>query len=287
MSTRDTQKGTLYVVATPIGNLEEITPRAVRILNEVDLIACEDTRHSRKLMNHLQISTPLTSYYREKERQKAPQLIKQLQNGLHIALVSDAGTPGISDPGSVLVNQARSRGIAIVPISGPSALATALSVAGLEESAFFFAGFPPAKKKARRDFFAALANLPCPVIFYESPHRIGQCLLDCMHSFGDRKAMLFRELTKIHEECRQGTLSNLSHSCSGKNRGEFVVIVHQPLQPAPEKPEEIDELILWYRDRQQVTLKSAVQQIAGDLNLPRTRIYKRALALWNKEETED
>jgi 16S rRNA (cytidine1402-2'-O)-methyltransferase len=284
MSNNDTPKGILYVVATPIGNLEEITPRAVRILGEVDLIACEDTRHTRKLVNHLQISTPLTSYYREKEQQKAPQLIQQLLLGKHIALVSDAGTPGISDPGAVLVKQARANGITIVPISGPSALATALSVAGLEESAFFFAGFPPAKKKARRDFFSSLSNLPCPVIFYESPHRIGSCLLDCLHSFGDREALLFRELTKIHEECRPGTLSALSHSCSGKNKGEFVVIVHQPLQADPDKPEEIDELIIWYRDREKVTLKSAVQQIAGDLNLPRTRIYKRALSLWNEEE---
>lgn len=269
------------MVATPIGNLEEITPRAVRILREVDLIACEDTRHTRKLTSHLQISTALTSYYREKEQQKAPQLLKQLQNGAQIALVSDAGTPGISDPGAILVRQARAAGIKIVPVSGPSALTTALSVAGLEESGFFFAGFPPAKKKARKDFFKPLASLPCPVIFYESPHRIGQSLLDCMHTFGDRHAKLFRELTKVHEECREGTLSELAQSCSGKNRGEFVVIVEGISQKKiADKPEDIDELILWYRDQQTISLKSAVQQIATDLNLPRTKIYKRALVLW-------
>ena len=157
MSLKSSEPGTLYVVATPIGNLEEITPRAVRILKEVDLIACEDTRHTRKLTSHLEISTPLTSYYREKEQQKAPQLLQQIQDGINLALVSDAGTPAISDPGAVLVRQARATGIQVVPISGPSALATALSVAGLEDSAFFFAGFPPSKKKARKVFFKPLA----------------------------------------------------------------------------------------------------------------------------------
>jgi 16S rRNA (cytidine1402-2'-O)-methyltransferase len=283
MATKALNSGTLYVVATPIGNLEEITPRAVRILSNVDLIACEDTRHTRKLTSHLQISTPLTSYYREKEQQKAPQLLKQLQGGAQIALVSDAGTPGISDPGSVLVRQARAAGIKIIPVSGPSALTTALSVAGLEKSEFFFAGFPPAKKKARTDFFKPLASLPYPVIFYESPHRIGQCLIDCMHIFGDRKAKLFRELTKIHEEYREGKLSDLGQSCSGKNRGEFVVIVEGiDKQKISDKPEDVDELILWYRDQLKISLKSAVQQISTDLDLPRTKIYKRALVLWKK-----
>jgi 16S rRNA (cytidine1402-2'-O)-methyltransferase len=283
MSTRPPETGILYIVATPIGNLEEITPRAARILREVNLIACEDTRHTRKLTSHLKISTPLTSYYREKEQQKAPQLLQQLHNGTHIALVSDAGTPAISDPGAVLVRQARAAGIHIIPVSGPSALTTALSVAGLEGSTFFFAGFPPAKKKARRDFFKPLASLPCPVIYYESPHRIRQSLLDCMHALGNRKAQLFRELTKIHEECRQGSLFELGQSCSGKNKGEFVVIVEGNKENKQvDKPEDLNELIRWYRDQQTISLKSAVQQISTDLDLPRTQIYKRALSLWKE-----
>jgi len=286
MPTTTPDTGTLYVVATPIGNLEEITPRAVRILAEVDLIACEDTRHTRKLLNHLQITTPLTSYYREKEQYKAGLLLQQLQDGVRIALVSDAGTPCISDPGAVLVRQARVAGISIVPVSGPSALITAVSVAGLEQSGFFFAGFPPSKKKARRDFFKQHSALPCPLIFYESPHRIQPCLLDAMFALGDRQAQLFRELTKMHEEHRQGTLSELSHGCAGKNRGEFVVIVNGAGQTAPDKPEDIDQLILWYRDQQNVSLKNAVQQIAADLDIPRTRIYQRALALWKTGPTE-
>ncbi len=287
MSKTQSTHGVLYIVATPIGNLEEITPRAVRILREVDLIACEDTRHTKKLVNHLDINTPLTSYYREKEQLKAELLLQQLQDGAQIALVSDAGTPCISDPGGVLVRHARAAGIQIVPISGPSALATALSVAGLEESGFYFGGFPPSKTKARRDFFKLQAPLPCPLIFYESPHRIQHCLLDALHVFGDRHALLFRELTKLHEECREGVLSELSNSCAGKNRGEFVLIIDGAMQQNTDKPEDIDELILWYRDQQTVSLKSAVQQIATDLGLPRTQIYQRALILWKKGNQND
>lgn len=287
MQKQHSAPGTLYVIATPIGNLEEITPRAVRILSEVDLIACEDTRHTKKLLNHLQLSTPLTSYYREKEQQKAGVLLQQLLNGLKIALVSDAGTPGISDPGAVLVRKVRSAGIRIVPVSGPCALATAVSVAGLEKSGFYFAGFPPARKKLRKDFFKSLRTLPCPLIFYESPHRIQHSLLDCLQVLGDRHALLFRELTKVHEECREGSLAELSNGCAGRNRGEFVVIVDGAIEPESDKPEDLDELILWYRDQHKISLKNAVQQIATDLDLPRTRIYQRALALWKSEAIEN
>lgn len=282
MTTKTSHNGILYVVATPIGNLEEISPRAVRILEEVDLVACEDTRHTKKLMTHLGISTPLTSYYREKEQQKATFLLQELQAGKKIAMVSDAGTPAISDPGAVLVNLARAAAIPIVPISGPSALTTALSIAGLTDSQFFFAGFPPHKKKTRRDYFRQLAPLPWPVIFYESPHRIEQSLGDCMQSMGDRQGLLFRELTKIHEECRQGLLSELRISCHGKNKGEFVVIVEGAPQQTTDKPEDLDQLILWYRNQPETSLKDTVRQIAADLDLPRTKIYQRALRLWKR-----
>jgi len=278
------KQGVLYVVATPIGNLEEITPRAVAVLKNVDLIACEDTRHTRKLLTHLGITTQLTSYYREREQHKAEILFKKLADGLNIALVSDAGTPCISDPGAVLVQQARAAGIKIIPVSGPSALTTALSVAGLESSGFFFAGFAPPKRKARREYFKQLSALPFPLIFYESPHRIEQCLSDSLAVFGDREALLLRELTKVHEEHRQGRLSELRQSCAGKNRGEFVLIIFSAAQPAPDKPEDIDELILWYRGQDGVSLKDAVQRISADLDLPRTKIYKRALNLWEREE---
>ncbi len=274
--------GTLYVVATPIGNLEEISPRAINVLQSVDRIACEDTRHTKKLLTHLDISKPLTSYYREKEQQKAKILLQELQEGKKIAIVSDAGTPGISDPGAVLVNMARKEGIPIVPVSGPSALITALSIAGLRDSQFFFAGFPPPKKKARRTFFKQLASMTWPIVFYESPHRIEQSLKDCLQCMGDRQGILFRELTKIHEECRQGSLFDLQKSCAGKNRGEFVVLVKAAPQENTDKPEDLDDLILWYHNQPEISLKDAVRRIAADLDLPRTRIYQRALILWKK-----
>ncbi len=274
--------GTLYVVATPIGNLDEISPRAVRILGEVDCIACEDTRHTRKLLSHLGISTPLTSYYREKEAQKSDVLLKQLQQGKSLALVSDAGTPGISDPGAILVRAARKIGISIVPVSGPCALCVALSVSGIKDSRFFFAGFPPAKKKARQDFFKQLVSFSWPIFFYESPHRIERCLADALEVFGNRRAMLFRELTKLHEEVRDGSLEELLSSCKGKNRGEFVVMVEGAQQSVQEQPEDLDALLAWYRD-QNYTLKETVRKISEDLKISRTKLYRRALELWQEE----
>jgi len=279
--TASSAPGTLYVVATPIGNLDEISPRAVRILGKVECIACEDTRHTRKLLSHLGISTPLTSYYREKEAQKSEVLLKQLQQGKSLALVSDAGTPGISDPGAILIKAARKTGIAIVPISGPCALTVALSVAGLTDSRFFFAGFPPAKQKARQDFFRELASLSWPLFFYESPHRIKRFLADALEVFGNRQAMLFRELTKLHEEVRDGTLEELLSLCEGKNRGEFVVMVQGADQSGQERPEDVDELLRWHRDRGD-SLKESVREISETLGIGRSKIYQRALALWQE-----
>lgn len=274
--------GTLFVVATPVGNLEDITSRAARTMQEVDLIACEDTRHTAKLLNHLQISTPLISYYREKEQEKSQLLVNKLIKGSNIALLSDAGTPGICDPGAVLIRLARDNNIPVVPIPGVSALATALSVAGLPQSEFYFGGFPPPKSSLRRKFFRNLVSLNCPLVFYESPHRIEQSLHDCLLEFGDRKALLFRELTKMYEEVREGKISELYKTCSGKNRGEMVLILHGNKEQNIDKPEDIDQLIFWYRDRQQASLKTAVAGIAEDLQIPRTKVYQRALEIWEK-----
>ncbi len=279
--------GTLYVVATPIGNLGDISPRAVRILEEVHLVASEDTRHTGRLLRHLGIRTPLTSYYREKEQHKAGLLLRRLQAGEDIALVSDAGTPGISDPGAVLVRLARAHGIPVVPVPGPSALTTALSAAGLTDSAFYFGGFPPARREARRKYLARLAALPCPLVFYESPHRIGRCLADCLEILGDRPALLFRELTKLHEECMQGTLSQLLDRAGERIRGELVLIIHGAPETAPDRPADIDDLIRWYRDRAGTSLKDAVRRMASDLGMPRSRLYRRALAIWNENDSPD
>lgn len=282
--TTPTQSGTLYVVATPIGNLQDISSRAIQVLREVDLIASEDTRHTRKLLNHLSIQTPLTSYYREKEQHKARVLLGKLCQGQHIALVSDAGTPGISDPGGVLVRLARDSGITVVPVPGPSALTTALSVAGLDESSFYFGGFPPAKQTLRKKWFQQLASLPSPLIFYESPHRIKECLADALAMLGNRQAILFRELTKIHEECLPGNLEEILDSLPGRVRGELVLIIRSDTITADDRPENTADLLRWYRDTLGASLKDAVKIIAVDLGISRSRLYQEALSIWHEDK---
>ena len=275
--------GILYVVATPIGNLEDMTKRAERILGEVSVIACEDTRHTRKLMSHLNISTPLTSYYRENEQFKAEHLLQKLLGGEDIAVVSDAGTPSLSDPGSVLVGQAQTAGITVVPVPGPSALTTAISAAGLKDTGFFFGGFPPSKRGERKTFFKNLIALPYPLFFYESPHRIKHCLKDCLEIFGDRESMLFRELTKIHEQHYQGKISTIITQLEGRVRGEIVLLIHGAVERREQKPDNLTELLLWYKDQPDMSLKDAVRHIASDLDLPRNKVYQEALSLWKSD----
>lgn len=273
-------KGRLYVVATPIGNLGDLSQRAIDTLTRVDLIACEDTRHTKNLCRHLHISTPLTSYFREKEQEKAEQLLQMLHEGRQIALVSDAGTPAISDPGGVLVKKARAAGIEIVAIAGPSALAAALSIAGLTQTNFFFGGFLPANTNERQKFLRSISALPFTLVFYESPHRISATLTDMAVVLGDRSAQLFRELTKIHEECLQGSLTSLNDHVKNGVKGELVLIVQGANCIPADKPDNIDDLLLWYRDELHSSLKDAVRCIASDLELPRSQVYKNALAIW-------
>jgi len=270
------------VVATPIGNLGDITARALRTLREVKIIGCEDTRHTRKLLTHFDIHTPVTSYYREKEAHKAKFLLEKLLSGDDIAIVSDAGTPAISDPGHVLVRIAGEAGIKVVPIPGPSAITTALSIAGLEDTTFFFGGFPPSKPKQRRKYFKTISTLPCSVIFYESPHRISSCLKDCLTVFGDRHTFVFRELTKIHEERLSGPLSQLVDKVKENPRGEFVFILTGAKKSATDKPEDLDALLTWYHEQPDMTLKKAVSSIAADLDISRSMVYKKALMIWNQ-----
>jgi 16S rRNA (cytidine1402-2'-O)-methyltransferase len=279
----DQTPGTLYVVATPIGNLADISRRMELVLADVDLIACEDTRHTRKLLSHLDINTPLTSYYREKEQQKAGVLLNKLLQGQNIAVVSDAGTPGLSDPGAVLVRAARSAAITVTPVPGPSALAAAISVAGLDNSFFFFAGFPPAKKGERKKLFTSFKTLTCPLVFYESPHRINKTLQHCLSIFGDRHAQLFRELTKLHEQHLAGPISELIELTSRRVRGELVLIIDGCPEKGPERPDNLDDLIKWYRDQGDISLKDAARSIAADLDLSRSKVYQQALSLWNKK----
>jgi len=273
---------TLYVVATPIGNLEDMTFRAARILAEVSVIAAEDTRHSRKLLHHYGISTPLISYYRERENSRAEELMARLLAGESVAIVSDAGTPGISDPGATLVRKARAAGIAVVPIPGASALTTAVSVAGFTSSEFLFLGFAPAKGGDRRKWLEGLTVCAWPLIMYESPRRLLYLLTDMLRIWGDRPAMVARELTKIFEETAQSTLSNLlAHNIIQSLRGEYVIIVW-PMAAPDKSADDVDGLLRWYRDQGQVSLKDACRRLAADLNCPRTEIYQRALAIWNE-----
>jgi 16S rRNA (cytidine1402-2'-O)-methyltransferase len=278
--------GALYVVATPIGNLEDMSPRVIKTLAEVDLIACEDTRHTKTLCNAFNISTPLCSYYREKEQEKSEILVNLLKSGKKIALVSDAGTPAICDPGAILVNKARSAGIKIIAIAGPSALTASLSIAGLADSKFFFGGFLPANTTERKKFLRSISALPFALIFYETPHRIHASLADMADILGDRQAKLFRELSKIHEECIDGTLVSLHEQILDGVKGELVLMVEGASPPQKEKPEHIEGLLLWYRDELRTSLKDAVHSIATELNLPRSHVYKLALALWNTSDDD-
>lgn len=276
--------GCLFVVATPIGNLEDITLRALRILKEVDLIASEDTRHTRKLLSHFDIHTPLVSYYKEKEMARSQELVMELLAGKRIALVSDAGTPGISDPGGVLVRSARAQGVAVVPVPGVSALATVLSVSGAESSSHLFLGFLPSRGGERRKLLTRLADAPHALVFYESPRRVVSCLTDCLAVLGDRSALIGRELTKLHEQIVAEPLSRLLSRFQGQEtpRGEFVVLVEGCRDE--ERPEvgNLDELLIWYRDVSGISLKDAAKRIARDLALSRSEVYQRALSLWRE-----
>jgi 16S rRNA (cytidine1402-2'-O)-methyltransferase len=219
-------KGTLYIVSTPIGNLEDITLRALRILKEVDLIAAEDTRHTGLLLRHFDIRKPLTSYFEGNELKKKEFILSRLKQGDRIALVSDAGTPGISDPGFRLIQTAIENRIPIIPIPGPSALITALSVSGLPTDSFLFKGFLPHKSKKRRDLLETLTEVRETLIFYESPHRLNETIKDIFDILGDRKIVLTRELTKIYEEILRGSVSEVQKQIGERKlKGEITLVV--------------------------------------------------------------
>lgn len=270
--------GTLYIVATPIGNLEDITFRAVRTLKEVALVAAEDTRHSRKLLNHLGITTPLTSYYDHNRSIKGPQIIETLLKGKDVALISDAGTPCISDPGYQLVRDARSKGIRVVPVPGVSAAITALSVAGLPTDRFTFAGFPPAKQGKRRAFLAELKTATGTLVLYEAPHRLADCLTDIAAVMGERQLVVARELTKFYEELLTGNAAQLATAVqAGKERGEVVILIAATDAEATEEPDIQMELQLLLDKGH--TVKEVAAMLAARSGLPRRELYARALLL--------
>jgi 16S rRNA (cytidine1402-2'-O)-methyltransferase len=220
------ENGILYIVATPIGNLEDITLRAVRVLKEVEAVACEDTRQTAKLLNKYEIRKRLISYFQPKEKQRVPEIMSLLKAGKDIALVSDAGTPGISDPGFPLIREALKEGVRVVPVPGPSALAAALSAAGLPTHRALFAGFPPPKSEATRKFLVSIKDEEATLIFYLPVRRIPEFLHLILDTLGDRRTVIAREITKIHEEFIRGTARELLETASKRTfKGEATVLI--------------------------------------------------------------
>ena len=273
--------GTLYLVATPIGNLADITLRAIQTLKDVDLIACEDTRHTKKLLRHYGIETKTISYHEHNEEQRGKELVERLRQEQNIALVSDAGTPAISDPGFRLVRLAIENDINVVSIPGPSAFIAALTAAGIPTDEFFFAGFLPARSSARQTRLKELVSIPGTLIFYEAPHRLGSTLNDLREVLGERQAVVARELTKLHEEVRRGVLSELAHHYSlvENPRGEIVVVVDRTVINNASKetpPQRVNELVLKF-EGEGLDHRAALKKAARELGLSRAEAYRKLL----------
>src|SRR2546423_413577 len=275
--------GTLYLVATPIGNLEDITERALRVLKEVDLIACEDTRHTRVLLQHYGIKTKMLSYHEHNERERAAELSALLETGASVAVVADAGTPGISDPGFRLVNDALKRGVRVVPVPGPTAFVAALIASGLPTDEFFFGGFLPARATQRRARLTKARALNSTLVFYEAPHRIARTLADAREILGEREAAVARELTKLHEEIARGRLSELAKRFDSEEaaRGEMVLVIDRNvigLEDA-ESDSEIDIVArVAALESEGLDHRAALKRAARELGLNRSEAYRRLVA---------
>ncbi len=268
--------GILYLVATPIGNLADLSYRAIETLKAVDLIACEDTRHSLKLLNHYGISKKLISYHEHNERERAAELVSIIEKGSSIAVISDAGTPAINDPGQVIVQQAIRAGLEIVSIPGAVAFVNAAIVSGLPTDSLFFGGFLPSKAGERRKRLEEVRDLPATLIFYESPHRLVKSLSDCREILGPRKAAAVREMTKLHEETIRGTLVELwSHFSSANPKGEFVLVIDKAGKGESEArtdslAERVAEL-----ESSGVDHKAALKAAAKEFGISRSEAYRR------------
>jgi 16S rRNA (cytidine1402-2'-O)-methyltransferase len=268
--------GTLYIVATPIGNLEDITLRALRILREVGLIAAEDTRSARVLLSHFDIHTPVTSYYEHNKLAKLDTILAALDRG-DVALISEAGMPGISDPGYELVCAALERGMTVVPVPGASAFVSALAASGLPTDRFLYIGFLPRQRSDRRRVLAGIAGERSTIVAYESPHRVVDALEDILAVLGDRRIVAARELTKLFEEIRRGAVSEvLAHFQATPPRGEFTLVIegnHNDQAPAPPSAERLrqrlDDLA-----QQGIAPSEAARIVAAETGLPRRHVYK-------------
>ncbi len=268
----------LHIVATPIGNLGDITLRALNALAAADLVLAEDTRISRRLLAHYEIETPLSAYHEHNAAEARPGILSRLAEGQALALISDAGTPLISDPGYRLVAAAIEAGHLVRPIPGPSAALAALSCAGLPTDRFFFEGFLPQKSAARRERANALARIPATLVFYEAPSRLAACLQDLAAELGPRPAAVARELTKLFEETRRGALGELAaYYAAEPPKGEIVILVGPPLEQPAVEGEALDREILAALDG--LSIKDAATAVAASTGRPRREIYSRALRI--------
>ncbi|NEQ35556.1 MAG: 16S rRNA (cytidine(1402)-2'-O)-methyltransferase [Okeania sp. SIO3I5] len=277
----EVNSGSLYIVGTPIGNLEDTTFRAIKTLQKVDLIAAEDTRHTGKLLQHFQIQTPQLSYHQHNEQSRIPELIEKLNQGKTIALVTDAGMPGISDPGYELVKACIETNISVVPIPGVTASITALSASGLPSNKFIFIGFLPTKIKPRQEQLEKLSNSLETVVLYESPYRVLQTLEDLEKVLGrDRKIVLARELTKLHEEFWRGTVGEaIIHYQNNQPKGEFTLVIAGAEPELPVLSEETIKQELQELFAQGISRSQASRQLAQKINLSRSKIYQIALKI--------
>jgi len=272
------EAGTLYICPTPIGNLDDITLRVLKILKEVDLIAAEDTRHTLRLLNHFQIKKPMTSYHEHNIREKGPHLVQELQEGRTIALVSDAGMPGISDPGQDLIRLAIEEGIEVVGLPGPSAALLALVISGLPTEKFAFEGFLPSRSTDRKKALESIRDERRTLIFYESPHRIAGSLQDMVAVLGDRQASLSRELTKHYEETIRGGLEEILSVANERTlKGEMVLVVRGAEEVEAEEVDIKEELRRLLEGG--MTKKEAVKELVRVHGLPRNQVYQESLDL--------
>lgn len=274
--------GRLYVVGTPLGNLADITLRALEVLRTVDLIAAEDTRHTRRMLSHHRIRKPLVSYHEHNEERRSGELLTRMINGEDIALVSDAGTPGISDPGYRLVTEAVRGGIQVVPVPGGSALTTALSAAGMPTDAFVFAGFAPKKKGKRRALLERMAACPFTVIFYESPRRLPALLADVLETMGDRDCVVAREMTKLHEEFLRGLISEVLSELARRReiKGECTLLVAGRTGPAEVAWEEVENRIKSGLEAGNKPPRALAKEISDRCGVSSNRVYKEII--WRK-----
>ncbi len=271
------EKGTLYICATPIGNLEDITLRTIRILGEVDLIAAEDTRHTVKLLNHLDIKKPLTSYHEHNVKSKGIELVEKLKSGLNIALVSDAGMPGISDPGQELVRDAVMNNIPIIVLPGPTASITALVVSGFNTDKFVFEGFLSSKKNKKREELEKIREYKMTIIIYESPHRLLSTLREISQVLPNRKLSISRELTKKYEETFRGTgIEALEKFELEGVRGEFVIIIEGNKEEVVVDEIDIKEVLESYIDKG-YSNKEAIKKVSKEYNIPKNKVYSESL----------